>query len=200
MKIYKVLILTTLFAVGFSIPGCEDPCNCPPVAPFKKFDYVEVVFRQNGQLLEAGDTVSWSNLEIGLQFELAFHSEVLPIKPGRPGFSLIPSALACSCLWEGYEGLSEKVDALEWITQEPFDSTHLQSSLLTEYIVHEDASDLTEAFNTFVNEDVYSDMGEFPVKLMQGPTDTIPFQLLAQITMDGGDLFTGLSPIITLTP
>ena len=203
MNRVKFIVLTLILVVGFSIPGCnpELDCDCPPVAKFRVFDQINLTLLANNAELAAGDTVRWSDLTVGLDLDVFFtgHLETKPLRSG--GFSLLPSALACSCLWNGYEGLENAVVDLDWVTHFAYDVEHPAKGDFKDLIQHEGSTEYIDELNEFVNIQEFEEGSErFPFTISQAPQDTVPFQLFTSLIVEGGDTFTAESVEIVLVP
>ena len=203
MNRVKFVVLTLILVIGFSIPGCnpELDCDCPPVAKYRVFDQIDLTLLANNAELAAGDTVRWSDLTVGLDLDVFFTGQ-FETKPRRNGgFSLIPSALACSCLWNGYEGLENAVVDMDWVTLFDYDVDHPAEGDFKDLLLYDDRLDYIGDLNEFVNLGDFEEGPErFPFTLAQAPQDTVPFQLFTSLIVEGGDTFTAESIEIVLVP
>lgn len=203
MQRTKFLLLTLLLVVGFSIPGCypELDCDCPPVARYMVVDQINLSLLNDGVEVEAGDTVSWASLTVSPGFEIFFTGQRENRFSPKGGFSLIPSAMACSCLWDGYEGLESSLVDVDWVNRFEYDADHPADGDFRDFMYYDGSKDYIEELDQHIDQEVYEDeMGSFPFTIKQPPVEPIPFQLWTNFTFVGGETVAAESVEIVLVP
>lgn len=90
-KTTKITLLLALYAVAHFAEACWDICDCPKVE-FPYFDYKELQVSTNDP-----------NVDSYLSIDLLPDSVDL-VAQVSPGFSIMSSAYACSCIGDGEEG------------------------------------------------------------------------------------------------
>ncbi|MEM8908583.1 MAG: hypothetical protein AAGD05_12100 [Bacteroidota bacterium] len=138
MKI-KTIGLTLLLLCGFSLQTCDKDddidCSCPPVeGVYFDIEGVELINHRSAN--QIAGPISFSEYRgLYLEYDVRFYGQKSSPKP-RWDFSLIPSAHACSCLEDGYEGSEdEKLEQLTLITQYDFDVDHLANDTINDLVV-----------------------------------------------------------------
>lgn len=145
LKSIRTKILVFALVVGLPLQMCSPEgnggdCNCGPVTG-RYFDI-------NGMELNNYKTVGTNSVSLMVEDEvvqyadyagLAVEYSVDYISQSRskwPSFSLIPSAYACSCVFDGELGSkNEKLSNLTVITLNDFDEDHLANDTINDLIV-----------------------------------------------------------------
>lgn len=120
-KIILLLILAGPAAVFFE--SCAPDCNCPKVSTYFKTDKIETdVLEYNGpqniKVVNDSGTVQNGTLAVRINSDLSYYGKA----DFKPSFSLINSAYACNCLYDGYGGTTRKLKAINIISLSAFNS------------------------------------------------------------------------------
>lgn len=90
-KTTKITLLLALYTLAHFAQACWDICDCPKVE-FPYFDYKELQVSTNDPNADSYLSISLKPDSIDL------------VAQASPGFSLMSSAYACSCIGDGEEG------------------------------------------------------------------------------------------------
>lgn len=130
----KTIILTIGLSIGFALSNC---CDCPPYLEFFDIQGVEVLNlkKREGSGIEAlseNEQVSFSNYSsLIIDFQVEYHSS--NCNHNKWNFSLMNSALACSCNFDGESGSKEeKLNSLTILTLNDFDPDHLANDTIND--------------------------------------------------------------------
>lgn len=124
----KVVLLTTLLTIGFTFQNCIPECNCSPIdTPF--FDIKGIAISNMPSKAE----VDFENyFGIYMSYQVDYITSVCEKKQDW-GFSLMNTALACDCDFNGSQGSkNEKLDNVTVITLNDFDSEHLANDTIND--------------------------------------------------------------------
>ncbi|MGB1121702.1 MAG: hypothetical protein ACPG3Z_06880, partial [Saprospiraceae bacterium] len=122
MKVLR-LVLTSVLVIGFILPGCNlgGSCDCSDVKR-----YFEVV-GLNSELIQANvASVQWQDFQGQMELIATYYGD---LNIGNQQnkfytFSLIPTAAACSCLPDGYDGSEVGIDSLSFITTYDYNANY----------------------------------------------------------------------------
>ena len=151
----KTLVLTILLAIGFSFQNCSSDviCSCPDIAG-EFFDIQGLMVDSygmgpniNGALLTENDTLKFEEYA-GLQLQYQVEYVTSNCSGSKSwGFSLMNSALACSCLENGYRGSKDEyIEDISILTLNDFDEDHLANEPINDLfeVTMIDEQDLNE--------------------------------------------------------
>lgn len=125
----KRTVLTALLATGFTFQNC-DLCDCPPI----EGDFFDIKgigltnYKKKGtcctEKILANETVNFSDYyEMSLDYTVDYFGST--DRPESTGFSLLNTALACSCDENGTLGSKdERLNTLTILTLNDFDPDH----------------------------------------------------------------------------
>ena len=138
----KVLVFALLIGLPLQMctPGGGDDCNCGPITG-RYFDI-------NGMGLKNYKKVGENSLRIMLPNEAVSYGDyagltvdysvdfISQIQSRWPSLSFIPSAYACSCIFDGESGSKfEKLSNLTVITLNDFDEAHRANDTINDLII-----------------------------------------------------------------
>lgn len=163
MKI-KIPLLTIILAIGVALPTCqvEDDlnCSCPPVLGeyfdiqgFELFNYKKRDGASIAMITE-NESISFSDFHgMLIQYEAEYHSYNCTQKGWN--FSLINSALACSCIENGFGGSkTEKLKNLTVITLNDFNEQYAANDTLNNLIVVKEYNyEIGQDLNLYLEQD-----------------------------------------------
>lgn len=125
----KRTVLTALLATGFTLQNC-DPCDCPSfLGDFFDIKGIELAnYKKRGTCcadkLSANETVNFSDY-YGLTLHYTVEYFGSTDRPESTGFSLLNTALACSCAENGARGSKdERLNTLTILSLNDFDTDH----------------------------------------------------------------------------
>lgn len=138
----KVLVLALV--VGLPLQMCspenDNDCNCGPITGsyfdikgMESANYRNIDENSVRRMLE-NETVPYSEYAgLWIEYEVDYISQ----RRSKPSsFSMINSAYACSCLYDGYAGSkNEKLANISVITLNDFDETHRANDTINDLIV-----------------------------------------------------------------
>jgi hypothetical protein len=145
-KSIRTKILVFALVIGLPLQMCSpnddngDDCNCGPITGaffdikgMDLFNYKRVE-ENSVKLLEENEVVFYSDYEsLLVEYNVDY---ITQRQPKRSSFSLIPSAYACSCIYDGYAGSKiEKLSNLTVITLNDFDETHRANDTINDLIL-----------------------------------------------------------------
>ena len=147
MKIAKTMktrsvILSLFLAIGFTFQNCnpfEVDCNCKPITkPYFDIQGIELIqYKKRGECCadklanqEEVFLSDYSGLSINFKAEnIALNESLKAIRV----FSLMSSASACSCFYDGELGSkNERLKSLNLITLNNFDKNHLANDTIND--------------------------------------------------------------------
>ena len=199
MKYLKITALTLFLSIGFVFPSCEDiDCNCPDI--LGNFFDIQGINTENccGPNANSGGLIDWEDYRLNLNFDVDYYGWEPEERTGFPNLSLMPSAYACSCAYDGYGGSEEKFEDLIIITKYDFDSLHLANDTISD-IFNISMYSEPEDLQTFLANDTSFIMYEdFVLTLQQGPQMEGDFQLELIIKLDNGEEYRKETSKITL--
>lgn len=201
MKILKIL-LTSVLVVGFIIPGCNSDlgCDCSSVKKFFDIQGITSSFEyQNGTI---SDTYQWQDLVGKIIYDTEYYGD-LNLDNEKPlyGFSLIPTASACSCPPDGWSGSEEGLDSVIITTIHDYNATYPAGSeinAITEYYTFETGD--YEVYEDFASRNTQAVFEQLHIyKLTQAPATTgTPFQLNIRLLLDNGEEYNVTTQEVTL--
>lgn len=144
IKSIRTKVLVFILVIGLPLQMCSpengDDCNCGPITG-KYFDingmelnnYKKVGENSINRMIE-NEAVSYEEYAgLGVEYEVDYISRK---NTRKPAFSLIPSAYACSCIYDGELGSKfEKLSNITVITLNDFDETHRANDTLNDLII-----------------------------------------------------------------
>ena len=140
----KHLFLTSLFFLGISFPSCDSDdidCDCPVVENFFDIQGLSVSAFQtlDGSIqtnIAENEIIVFDNLSnLRLGYQVDYHSCISSPNP----FSLMNSAWACSCLWDGSLGSqTERLETVHVITLNDYNDNFLAHDTINDLILVDD--------------------------------------------------------------
>jgi hypothetical protein len=200
MKKATYLILTLLFTVGFSFPGCI--CNCPKIQG-KYFDIVGMrlmTYKQNGnyiQTVKEGEALNLAEYFIDAHFDLNYYGLHNQVKP-EINFSFINTAFACSCLNNGYMGTEEKRQELTVITLNDFDAAHLANDTINDLLKRVFVGDTTDLQTYLSKDEGIIHGGGYTLVLKKKPQLDKEVHLQVILKLDNGELYQSSSEKVVI--
>ncbi len=171
----KTCILTLVLAIGFSFSNCDpfdDDCNCPPVLDYFDIQGLELKsYKQSGECCK--DEIS-ENEEINFSdyhsLFLFYEVDYISQNHNHWNFSLMNSALACSCIGDGAQGSkNEKLNSFTIITLNDFDSDHLANAPINDFFSVKVVNDFVD-LNEHLSQDTSLILNQFlELKLKKAP-------------------------------
>ena len=196
MKNLILFLLTLFLTVGIILPSCNIidgglDCNCPPISGefFRIKDLSLNNQTANGGQLAANETVKYDNYILRINIDPEFYAFKKQKK--NWSFSLINSALACSCVFDGISGAKEKIEELTIITKNDFSDNYMDNDTISsqfeifDYYVGEN-----ESIEDFVNRELNLAQFEgFALYLKNPPILNTEFKIELIIKLDNGEEF-----------
>ncbi len=178
MKI-KTYILTLILAIGFTFQNCDpfgDDCDCPPfLGNYFDIRGIELInYKKRGDccadIIAENEEVYFSEYHgLTIDYIVEYHSNSYKQKNAW-NFSLMNTALACSCPENGWEGSKdEKLDLLTIITLNDFDDEHIANDTINDLFearFHNQTIDLNEYLQQDTTLMLFEDFG---LKLKKAP-------------------------------
>lgn len=144
IKDIRTRVLILALVVGLPLQMCspenDDGCNCPPITGS--------FFDIKGMELESYRNISENSVARMLENEVVPYAEYAGLwieyevdyisqrRAKRPSFSMISSAYACTCVYDGYAGSKiEKLSNIFVITLNDFDETHKANDTINDLIL-----------------------------------------------------------------
>ncbi len=124
----KAILLTTLLTIGFTFQNCMNKCDCPRIDGL--FFDIKGIALSN---IPSKEKVDFENyFGINLAYQVDFITSV--DEKNQPwNFSLMNTALACDCVFNGISGSkNENLDNVTVITLNDFDSEHLANDTIND--------------------------------------------------------------------
>lgn len=194
MKI-KTLVLTLILVVGFSFSNCDRnviDCNCPPVLDFFDIQGLELInYKKSGECCT--DKIS-ENEEVNFldYHNLLIHYEVDYISQSHKNwnFSLMNSALACSCIADGALGSKEeKLNSLSIITLNDFDSNHLANDTINDLFDVKVVNDLVD-LDEYISQDTSLIQSQFlELNLKKAPELNKEFRIKVIVNLSNNETY-----------
>ncbi|MEL6925306.1 MAG: hypothetical protein AAFO94_14765 [Bacteroidota bacterium] len=209
MKNIRLLALTLLLVTGFAFPSCDKDtvtmCDCSAYSYFDVVGMEELDFyRESGNNRTLQPTDSISVLELGAM-QLNLKVEFLAsLNQSRSGFSLINSAMACSCAGGGKGAKTEKIEDLRIITLHDFDADHPADSDITAMfdfdgsITNQPSQPLLEYLEENKDEKMMFYLMAF--RLKERPAAANDFQVRLELSLSSGERYSIQSNSFILTP
>ncbi len=214
---YKTIALTFLLAIGFSISfqNCdiddETSCNCPTLLG-EYFDIQEIELEHYVRVgdccqieVQSGESVAFDDYNnITLQFLVDYHSSIeeTPEPHQHWNFSLMNSALACTCIENGFRGSQEEVlENLSIITLNDFDDQYAANDTITDLFKIKSLND-SEAIeiSEFLNRDTLTIMSQYLfLELQKAPEASEDFQVKVNVDLSTDESYEVESKAIKIT-
>ncbi|WP_310992770.1 hypothetical protein [Aequorivita marina] len=143
-KSIRTKILVFALVVGLPLQMCSpenyDDCNCGPIAgAFFDIKGMELDnFKKTGEnsigIIEENEAVTYNEYAgLGIDYDVEYISQN---RPKKPSFSLIQSAYACSCIFNGERGSKyEKLSNITVISLNDFDESHRANDTINDLIL-----------------------------------------------------------------
>lgn len=193
---FKTILLTIALAIGFSFQNCDQSddfgdCICPPIIG-NYFDINGILvknLRGNGgccgRIIKENDEVKLSEYDaLYLECIVDFYGNNCNKNKSR-GFSLMNSALACSCQWDGELGSQEeKLNSLTILTLNDFDNEHLANDTINDLINIDNHNGYIN-LNEYLLQDTSLMMYyEFEMRLTKAPVlnDTFQYKVIMELS------------------
>ncbi|MFK7950885.1 MAG: hypothetical protein AB8G11_25115 [Saprospiraceae bacterium] len=191
------ILLTSVLVIGFIIPGCDPGknCDCGDVKP-----YFEVL-GLTAELIQANvASVQWQDFQGNMDLISTYYGDLNVEEDKFFTFSLIPTAAACSCLPNGYEGSEVGIETLSFITTYDYNVDYPAGSDIAEILEFSNWGSEYKSYQDYTteNEDIILfEMQNF--RLKQAPdTNNTPLQLTIRLVLDDGQNFEFMTEGINL--
>lgn len=198
MKIFK-LLLTAVLVVGFIMPGCDSiNCNCGDTKPY--FD----IEGFDASLIQANvASLQWEEFRGTMNYITTYYGDLNMEQKENEfyTFSLISSALACSCLPNGYDGSEVGIDSLTFTTTYDYNANFPAGSDISDILEFRpwDRDYMTYAEFMVENDlSVIREQEDFRLTEAPDMTDT-PLQLTIRLVLDNGEIYELTTEGINLT-
>lgn len=199
MKIFRTTILILVLTTGFIFPSCDDDflidCDCSSIEPhfnIKNLEIQNTIRNANWFQVDLNETdsIEFALYEgIKLDYIVDYHSSI------NLNFSLMNSAMACTCLERGYGGsTTEKIESLDIITLNDFDAEHLAGSkindLLTLSFFGRNNLDEKKTLNDFLAENTsFIEMEDILLTLEKSPELNPNFHVKVIFKLSTGEVY-----------
>jgi hypothetical protein len=205
----KTILLTIFLAVGFSFQQClvpENECICPPLeGEFYDIKGMEAFLSRKSNTgtpwrLKSNESISSNNLEgIAIYYSIGFVSENA-LKKSPFSFSLMNSALACDCFYNGWRGAKdEKVESIEVVTLYDFDETHPKNSLLNDRLVVKKDGRVYELDEYPIQDTSLINSRDLLISLKQSPTANDTFKVAIRLKLNSNEIYTDTTNHVIVT-
>lgn len=198
----KYIILTLVFTIGFSLPSCDDDCDCPkPLGSYFDINNVKLInYKKRGDCCadeaKAGQSIMLTDYFLYVKFNVEYYS-FHDNTNTKADFSLISNAVACSCLENGVNGTKEKLKELIVITKNDFDNNHLANDTINDLL---DISTYggKQDLQTYLQKDTSTYLYEaYTLLLKKTPVLNKEFITEVTIKLDKGEVYQAIrQPII----
>ncbi len=208
MKIKSTFLkiaFTLILAIGFILPSCNNDdgidCDCPTVNQYFDIGGLDVLLsEENG--IDNSAAYRWSDLLGTLDYDVTYYGNLKKKKKHTffTSISLIPTASACSCLWNGYAGSEEGIESLTFKTIFDYNVDYPAGSDISDIIRLNLNSGNYESVDNFITENntiIFNEFSQF--KLEEAPTANSVFQLEIEMTLTNGETHSILTDEITLS-
>lgn len=208
MKI-KTAFLVLILAIGFSFGNCifVDPCDCPPfLGDFFNIQGIDLSnYKKRGDCcadkMAENEQVAFGQYHgMVVDFEVEYHSSN-DTPPIEDAFSLIPSAWACSCLDNGWQGSKNEVlEFLTVITLNDFDNEHLANDTINDLLSVNAFGDITD-LDTYIMENASSLImfEDITLKLKRAPALDTKYRVKVSMGLSTGEVYEVVSRPIAIT-
>lgn len=197
MKKLVLFFLVLFLVIGISFPSCDVidggiDCDCPPITGeyFRILDLELTNQKNNGQLIAANESVALEDYQLYLGIDPEFYS----FNQQKRGwnFSFMNSALACSCVFDGYSGAKEKIEELTIITKNDFSDAYMANDTINnQFEILDIYMNENETIDEFVERGTNLQQFEgFQLFLKNAPTLNSEFKIEIHVKLDNGDEFT----------
>lgn len=124
----KTVLLATILTIGFTFQNCNKECDCPPIEG-SFFDIKGITISN----MPSKAQVDFDNyFGINMAYQVDYITCTYEKKQDW-NFSLMNTALACDCEFNGFLGSkNEKLDNVTVITLNDFDSEHLANDTIND--------------------------------------------------------------------
>lgn len=198
MKIFK-LLLTSVLVVGFILPGCDSiNCDCSGVKRYFE------VFGLKTELIQANvASVQWQDFQGRMELIATYYGDLnISNKENKfYTFSLIPTAAACSCLPDGYDGSEVGIDSLSFTLTYDYNTNYPAGSDISEILEFSDWGQEFQSYEDYItknDEKIEFEFQKFRLKEAPDMTNT-PLQLTINLILDDGKAFEFTTEGINLT-
>ncbi|MEO1260704.1 MAG: hypothetical protein AAFZ15_18040 [Bacteroidota bacterium] len=196
MKNLFLFLLVLFFTVGIVFPSCQNDddginCKCPPITgEFFRINDLDIINRNlNGNEIATNEIVSLDDYIIGIQIDPEFYA--LQKRKINTGFSLMNSALACSCIFDGMSGAKERIEEMTIVTKNDFSDNLLANDTISSlFEIRDDYYGGQFSIDSFIDREqnlLYFD-GLY-LLLKNKPTTDTAFQIELKIKLDNGEEF-----------
>ena len=194
-------LLLALFTVGFTLPGLLtgcDPCDCEPgsLSYYRYLDFSGVIHfasTPGGPVqLAPFDTVDfdrYAGLAVEEVIRFGYRELEFPSRGSLPGWSTLPSALACDCIGPAFQPAEDQTfERFAFVSLYDFDDETPAGTALGELIVP-GFEFLPVALTDSTAANAY--------RLVAPPTASDTFQVRLEVEMTDGRMFSAESaPVI----
>lgn len=190
----RTALLTLILISGFTLQ-CNI-CDCPSIdGSYFDIKGMELIhYKQVDACCQApmteNEAATFSNYKaLSLEYQVDYYGENCR-HPHFPDFSLINSAMACSCAYNGVAGSkNEKITSLTVITLNDFDAQHLANDTINDLLsanVDGEIRDLTEFLSTDTSL-IYSEA--MYLKLKKAPELNEEFKVKVRLELSTSEVY-----------
>ena len=195
MKNFLLFLLTLFLVIGITFPSCnmddEIICGCPPIEgeffrimDMNLFNYTTDGQSTNSILMVANEKPPLDRYFVGLEIDPEFYSFKKQKK--QWGLSFMNSALACSCIDNGWNGAKERITEMTIITKNDFSEEFMANDILNANMeIFDHYFGKNETIETFVGREgnLLQPFG-FRLFLKNAPTINPEFKIEVKIKLD----------------
>lgn len=212
MKNFKINIKTKVLLIALVVglplqmcsPNGSDDCNCGPITG-EYFDIKGMElnnYKKTGEhsaaVMDENEAVFYSdysglNVEYSVDYISESHSQ-------WPNFSLIPSAYACSCVYDGDRGSkNEKLSNITVITLNDFDESHRANDTINDLILATSFSLEDEYLEDYLlNQTENIPFPEINLKVDRKPTLNENYKVKVVVELSTGEVYEKISESIKI--
>ena len=205
MKNLFLFLLVFFFSVGIIFPSCQNDddginCNCPPITgEFFRINDLSIINQNlNGEQVEANTPIALDEYALNIKIAPEFYA--LQKRKTNSGFSLMNSALACSCIFDGISGAKEKIEKLTIITKNNFTNNFMANDTInSQFEIRDDYFGEQSDIESFVSRERNLLYFEGLYLLLKNrPEIDSTFQIELAIKLDNGEEFVVESEPVTI--
>lgn len=204
LKNIKTKVLVFVLVIGLPLQMCSPDdnggdCNCGPITG-SYFDIKGMElnnYKQLGdnsfKLMEENEAVPYAQYAgLIVSYNVDYISQR---RSKRPAFSLIASAYACSCLYDGYAGSkNEKLSNITVITLNDFDEYHAANDTINDLILINDEY----LADYLVRDTINIQIPGIPLKVDRKPTINENYKVKVIVELSTGEVYQKVSNSIII--
>lgn len=204
MKKFTLILFTLVLTIGIWIPSCDrvPDCNCGTVARFVDIEGLALDNLNNNNFLLVGETSPWEDYQLYLRFFGRFYGNVE--QSYWPSFSLMPKAMACTCVEAGSWGSEELLKEIHITSLFDYDGQHLKGDTLDDLFRIELVSD-DDGLSKLWRLDSINGMQhritqkDILLRLISPPTLNDSLQIEVSVELENGEKYFGQNEYVILT-